>query len=503
MTSASGRGVSLAALVASLGDVRVDGPLDRRVLALAHDSRRVAPETLFVALRGERADGHAFVAPAIAAGACAVVVDAAFPRFGLPAGATVVTVADTRRALARLAAEFYGKPSQALHVFGVTGTNGKTTTTALLQAILDAAGIACGRIGTLGADFGGVLRPLENTTPPALELQATLADMRARGARAVALEVSSHALALERTAEVRFEAAALTNVTRDHLDFHGTFEAYAAAKRSLFERAPYAAFCSDDPLGARWSREFATAHGEARVTTFGLDEGARLRATGVTLEGGRTSFALDGTRFTLQLPGRFNVRNALAAIALGRRLDVSDAVSAAAMAAVRGVAGRMEYVGAHGIDVLVDYAHTPDALANVLRAAREFGRGRLIVVFGCGGDRDRGKRPEMGAVAAALADEVVVTSDNPRGEEPGAILAEIAAGIPASTRYALEPDRARAIERAIFGAVPGDVVVIAGKGHETYQISGARTLHFDDREVARDALGRRAHASLAAGGGRA
>jgi UDP-N-acetylmuramoyl-L-alanyl-D-glutamate--2,6-diaminopimelate ligase len=494
MTSAADREAELAALVASLGNARVTGRLDRTIAMLTHDSRRVAPGTLFVALRGERVDGHDFVAAARAAGASAVVVENGSEAAVPFAEATVIAVPDTRRALARLASEFYGRPSEALHVAGVTGTNGKTTTTHLLQAILDAAGIPCGRIGTLGAQFGGRLRPLENTTPLALELQAILAEMRDRGAAAVALEVSSHALSAERVADVRFEVAALTNVTRDHLDFHGTFDAYAAAKRRLFEVADFSAFCSDDALGRRWAAEFADAHGDARVTTFGLDEGARLQARDVVLEGAGSAFSVDGARYELALPGRFNVSNALAALSLARRLGVADATSREALAAVHTVPGRMERVGRGGIDVLVDYAHTPDALANVLRAARESSRGRVIVVFGCGGDRDRGKRPEMGAVAAALADAIFVTSDNPRSEDPLAIVTDIAAGIPAGAQVAIEPERGRAIERAVLAAAPGDVVVIAGKGHETYQLIGARTVHFDDRDAARAALARRAEA---------
>jgi UDP-N-acetylmuramoyl-L-alanyl-D-glutamate--2,6-diaminopimelate ligase len=497
MTSPSSRRAGLATLLASLGPARVSGPCEREIAALALDSRRVGPGTLFVALRGERADGHAFAAAALLAGASAIVVDESFDARALPAGATVITVPDTRRALSRLAAAFYGEPSRELRVAGVTGTNGKTTTTHLLQSILEAAGMPCGRIGTLGAHFRGAMWPLENTTPLALELQAVLAEMLARGARAVALEVSSHALALDRVADVRFEVAALTNVTRDHLDFHGTFEAYAAAKRRLFERADYGAFCSDDPLGRRWAAEFSGAHGSARVTTFGTGADAQVRASGVVLEPGASEFTIDGLRVRLPLPGRFNVLNALAAIAMARRLGVADETSAAALAQTARVPGRMEHVGAAGVDVLIDYAHTPDALENVLRAARETSRGRVAVVFGCGGDRDRGKRPEMGAIAAALADSIVVTSDNPRGEDPQAIIDQIVAGIPAGSAFAVEPDRGRAIERAILDAGSGDVVVVAGKGHETYQIVGERTLHFDDRDAARAALAERVRARTA------
>jgi UDP-N-acetylmuramoyl-L-alanyl-D-glutamate--2,6-diaminopimelate ligase len=493
MMLASSRSVELSTLLASLGEARVSGPLRSRITAVADDSRRVVPGTLFVAVAGERSDGHDYVDAALAAGAVAVVVERAEAASALTSdAATTIVVPDSRRALSRLAAAFYGRPSQALRVAGVTGTNGKTTTTHLLQAILEAAGFPCGRIGTLGAHFGGAMWPLENTTPLALELQAILAEMRERGAAAVTLEVSSHALALERVADVRFEVAALTNVTRDHLDFHGTFEAYAAAKRKLFEAAGFSAFCADDAMGRRWAGEFAALNGPARVTTFGIGEGAAVRARDLALGPGGSTFTVDGLRLHVPLPGRFNVLNALAALSLARALGVADAVSAAALASAPNVPGRMERVGDGTVDVIVDYAHTPDALAGVLRAAREASRGRVIAVFGCGGDRDSGKRPQMGAIAAELADRLVLTSDNPRGEDPLAILAAIAAGIPDGAAYEVEPERGRAIERAVLGAAPGDVVVIAGKGHETYQIVGARTLHFDDRDAARAALAERA-----------
>ncbi len=484
--------MSVARLVSGIEGVRIVGPSERPVAALVHDSRAVRPGSAFVALPGTRVDGHEFVAQALAAGASTIVVDAAHASLAERAGDayTGVVVPETGLALSRLAATFYGNPSASLDVVGVTGTNGKTTTVALIAAILDGSGIAAGRIGTLGAEFGGEERPLANTTPLALELQALLADMRRRGARAVAMEVSSHALALGRVADVRFACAVLTNVTRDHLDFHGTFEAYAAAKRRLFDTAQYAVVNRDDPEGAAWGRALPAE----RCTTYGLDTAADIRAERLESTPGGSTFFVDGQRFVIRLPGRFNVANALAAIAVARRFGVEDRESARVLAAFERVPGRMEHFADGGLDVIVDYAHTPDALANVLHAAREASRGRVVVVFGCGGDRDRGKRPEMGRIATELADRAIVTSDNPRGEEPRAIIDEILAGFVPDDRTVVEPDRRSAIRLAISEARPGDVVVIAGKGHETYQIEGGERRHFDDREEAAAALRARARA---------
>jgi len=483
------RTIGLARLAASLEGALVQGDADREIEGLAHDSRAIRPGYAFVALRGERHDGHDFVAQAIARGAVAIVADLA--RVGsleIPDGVTLVAIDDTRRALARLSAAFYDRPSSALAVIGVTGTNGKTTTTFLIEAILEAAGVACGRIGTLGAEFRGESWALGNTTPLALELQATLANLRRRGARAVAIEVSSHALALDRVAEVAFALGVLTNVSLDHLDFHETFENYAAAKRSLFALAADVIFNADDPLGRRWAAEFSPS----AWRTYGVSSDAAIRATEIATSPTGTTFLVDGTRFSLRLAGRFNVANALAALAVARALRIDDAVSAAALAGVTSVPGRMEHIGGAGIAVIVDYAHTPSALENVLRAAREGTHGRLIVVFGCGGDRDRGKRPEMGRIASERADYLVVTSDNPRGEEPQAIVDEIAAGVADRSRLQLEVDRARAIRSAVLNAHAGDRIVVAGKGHETYQVVGGQTRPFDDREEVRAALAERA-----------
>jgi UDP-N-acetylmuramoyl-L-alanyl-D-glutamate--2,6-diaminopimelate ligase len=345
-------------------------------------------------------------------------------------------------------------------------------------------------IGTLGAYFGNDVRALGNTTPLALELQETLAAMRDRGARAVVMEVSSHALALERVACIDFSIALLTNVTRDHLDFHKSEAAYAAARRRLLDASSVVVLNADDPTGLSWAPELL--RGGRRVVTYAVDANADVRARNVAPSIDGSSFAVDETRFGVKLPGSFNVSNAVAAIAVARTIGIDDAVTAAALASVKSVPGRMEHFSADGVDVIVDYAHTPDALANVLRAARATARGRLVTVFGCGGDRDRGKRPEMGRIASELSDTTIVTSDNPRGEDPQAIVDDILAGIADRRSVVVELDRARAIRRGIESAVDGDVVVVAGKGHETYQVVGASSYHFDDREIVRKLLADRA-----------
>ncbi len=479
------RAVALATLLERLPDAQINGARDIDVTGIETASHAVRPGALFVALRGMRTDGHRYVPQAIAAGARAVVVENPAE---MPFGATVVRVPDTRRALSALSAAFFGDPSLELDVVGVTGTNGKTTTSRMIGAILNEAGIACGVIGTVGAEFGDRTWRLANTTPLPPELHALLADMRDGGARAVAMEVSSHALALDRVDDVRFRVGVLTNVTRDHLDFHQTPEAYAAAKRRLFELAPVSVLNVDDALGAQWAGELA---GEGRhVITYGSTRGAALVAEEIIVAADGSRFTVDARVFELRLPGRFNVWNALAALAAARHLGVDDAIAARALASLERVAGRMEHLRGDGIDVVVDYAHTPDALTNALASLRETARGRLAVVFGCGGDRDKGKRSEMGAVAAGMADRLYVTNDNPRSEDPRVIADAIVAGI-GRREHVVELDRRRAIERAIGEARSGDVVLIAGKGHETYQIIGERVLPFDDAAVARATLATR------------
>jgi UDP-N-acetylmuramoyl-L-alanyl-D-glutamate--2,6-diaminopimelate ligase len=461
----------------------VEGDTARAIACIEIDSRAVRPGALFVALRGGHADGHAFVTQAIANGAVAVVVEANEPL--APSDATVVRVDESRRALSIIAAAFYGDPSSALDVIGVTGTNGKTTTTQMIAAILNEAARACGVIGTVGAALGTRAWKVSNTTPLPPELHRLLAAMRDEGATAVAMEVSSHALALERVEDVTFRIAVLTNVARDHLDFHHTLESYAQTKYKLFTLARTCVINVDDAYGARWAAE-RSASG-AQVVTYGRENAARIVPTAIAVTADGSRFTIDGHPYDLRIPGRFNVWNAAAAIGVARSLGIDDDVSARGLAGLTQIRGRMEHVRAGGVEVIVDYAHTPDALEHALRALRETTTGALAVVFGCGGDRDRGKRPEMGAVAARFADRVYVTSDNPRTEEPGAIAAEIVEGI-GKAPWAIELDRRRAIERAIAEAGAGDVVLVAGKGHETYQIFGDHIVDFDDLAVAREAL---------------
>ena len=479
------RAIELAKLIPRLpASTQVNGDAARLITSIEIDSRAVRPGALFVALRGLQSDGHTYVAQAIAKGALAVVVEAAHG-LNVPPHVTVVHVPETRRALSALAAAFFGDPSHELDVVGITGTNGKTTTTRMVAAILQAAGRACGIIGTVGAQFGERTWNLANTTPQPPELHGLLASMRAAGADSVAMEVSSHALALDRVDDVRFRVGALTNVTRDHLDFHQTLEAYAAAKHRLLAMAQTCVLNVDDEHGARWAGELQGRGVD--VVTYGEHRSAQLRPAAIDVAASGSRFTLDGRPFELRLPGRFNVWNALAAIGIARSLGVDDAICASGLARLERVPGRMEHVRGDGIDVVVDYAHTPDALENALRALRETAGGSLAVVFGCGGDRDRGKRPLMGAVAARLADRIYVTNDNPRTEDPQAIVDEIVAGI-GDRPHVVELDRRAAIERAVRDAIEGDVVLVAGKGHENYQIVGRTVLDFDDVAAVRDAL---------------
>ena len=457
-----------------------------RVSGIAIDSRTVHPGEIFVALCGEHVDGHDYVADALARGAvCAVVEQGEYsdPR--------VVRVEGTRRALAAIAAEFHGNAHRDLKLVAVTGTNGKTTTTQMIAAIFAAADQPCGIIGTTGAKFGPQSWNLAHTTPLPQELHALFAEMRDAGAVAVAMEVSSHALALERIAGLTFASAAFTNLTRDHLDFHGTMDEYAAAKRSLFDQAQAAVLSIDDAYGSRWATELRSV---MPVTTFALEREADLVARDLLLDADGAQFDLSGQHVRVHLPGRFNVSNALAAIGVAASVGIDLATCAQGIDTVRAVDGRMERVGSGDVRVIVDYAHTPDALDSALRALRETTMGELIVVFGCGGDRDKGKRPQMGAIAARGADAMYITSDNPRSEDLHEILSDIERGV-GSASHMIEPDRARAITRAIVDANAGDTVLIAGKGHERYQILATGRIPFDDRLVAGAALRQRSTAS--------
>ena len=473
--------------------------LDRAVTGLTDDSRRVSPGGLFVAVKGTQSDGHRFLAQAVAAGAGAIVVETGrvsgetLASIGVP----VFQVGDSRRALGLLASRFHGDPSSRLKMIGVTGTNGKTTTTYVCKSILETAGVRVGLIGTVAYLFGEEQVAATHTTPGALELQGLLRKMVDAGMQAVVMEVSSHALALDRTAGCEFGTAVFTNLTQDHLDFHADMEDYFGAKLRLFTvLAPEARAIAngDDPYGKRVIE--AT---RARAWTFAIDGPADLRAEDVQV-------SLSGVRFTARTPagpvalrsplvGRHNVHNILAAVGVGLAQGVPLEAIAAGVAALKNVPGRFEQVDAgQPFTVVVDYAHTEDALYRLLTTAQTVRTGRIITVFGCGGDRDRGKRPKMGRVAARYSDVVVVTSDNPRTEDPGAIIREILPGVEAGLReagrgrYLVHAVRRAAIAEAIRLAQPGDLVLIAGKGHEDYQIIGKDKHPFDDRVVAREAI---------------
>jgi len=494
--------VTLPEVATALGDLVVSttpAAVGTALRGVAYDSRQVTPGAVFVALRGLKADGLDFVPQALARGAGAVVTEAARPD-----GVTApwIVVRDGRLALARLGAAVHGHPSREFPVIGVTGTNGKTTTTYLLAAVLDAAGLSAGVMGTVHYKIGAATREASRTTPEASDVQAMLREMVDAGNRSCVMEVSSHALALRRVDGVRFAAAAFSNLTRDHLDFHADMESYFAAKRRLFEmldpEAP-AIINADDPRAA------ALVAVCGRPVTYGLQKPADVRPEGLVMD-------LAGVRFTASTPagpvevrsalvGRPNVYNLLAAVATASAIGIDRAAITAGLAEQAGVPGRFEVVSrtGDGVTVVVDYAHTDDALRNLIETARPLTTGRVITVFGCGGDRDRTKRPLMGMVAARLSDVVVITSDNPRSEDPLAIIEEIRRGIPAGEAAASGRtpdvtaivDRAAAIEKAVALARPGDVVLVAGKGHEKTQHIGDRVLVFDDADVSRAALARR------------
>ena len=484
--------MKLDALLSNIASIKIDGPLDREITAIAYDSRRVKPGSLFVALRGEKVDGSQFVEQAIVAGAEAMVSETAEFR----TRATNVVVADARVALADLAAAFYQYPARHLKIAAVTGTNGKTTTAFLLKHICEATMHRCGLIGTVRYEVGDRILPAARTTPESLDLQDLLWQMRSAGCKAVAMEVSSHALMQERVRGVEFDAAIFTNLTQDHLDYHKTMDAYFEAKVRLFSglaaqtrKKGKAVINVDDRYGAQVAGRFGK---EIPVITYGVGALADFRASNVRIDFSGTSYQLDagGKSYLVRLPqiGQFNVYNSLAAIAGAHALGVDVRSGVLALANATAVPGRLEAVPAQRkFRVFVDYAHTDDALQNVIKTCRELNPARLIVVFGCGGNRDKTKRPRMGAVVDQHADFSIVTSDNPRKEDPLAIIEDIKPGMTRGN-YEVIVDRKEAIFKAIAMAEPRDIILIAGKGHETYQEFADHTAPFDDVAVARQAL---------------
>lgn len=486
--------MKLRQLLKAFATREVEGSLDREITALAYDSRRVVPGSLFVALKGQNTDGHDFINDAIDRGAAAIICE----RNGFsPARATKVVVGSSREALAHAATAFYENPSSRLKVIGVTGTNGKTTVSFMVKQMLEKAGIKTGLLGTIRYEIGDRIIPAARTTPEALEIQQMLASMVRSGCDACVLEVSSHALDQLRTLGIEFDVAIFTNLTQDHLDYHGTMEGYFAAKLKLFTALQHgvkqgvAVVNIDDAYGAR-------VHQQSEVAiklTYGLGEAAQLRATRIQLNRDQTRFSLNlnGEELDCRMPliGRHNIYNALAAVGAATTLKLEPHVIQESLKAMPAIPGRLERVtSTESFDVFVDYAHTNDALEQVLKTVREVTTGRVLLLFGCGGSRDVGKRAKMGAVAAHLADFSLITNDNPRREAPEKIAAQIEEGYREirADGFAVELDRHRAIELILEMAQPGDSVLLAGKGHETYQEFDDTVVPFDDRQIACETL---------------
>lgn len=455
---------------------------------IEYDSRKVGKGSLFVCIEGLKADGHKFAAAACSGGASAIVCR--YMPEGLPAGVTVLKFDDTREALAELGAAFYGFPSKDMNVIGVTGTNGKTTTTYLIKSVLDKLGRKTGLIGTIENKIGTQAIHAERTTPESLELQELFGRMRDEGCTDAVMEVSSHALDLKRVFGVEFNIGIFTNLTQDHLDYHKTMESYRDAKALLFKSCKAAVINMDDAAG-----EHMKSVSCGKTVTFAIERPADLRAENIMITADGVYFTLDyaGTRHEVSLhtPGKFSIYNALGALGACVLMGIDLKTAISAIGENMGVHGRFQTIKSkRGVNAIVDYAHTPDGLENILKTAREFVQGRIITVFGCGGDRDRTKRPIMGEIAGRLSDFCVITSDNPRTEQPERILEDIEPGTRAAgCEYTMITDRREAIHYAVGMAVSGDVVVIAGKGHEDYQIFADKTIHFDDVEEVRDAFG--------------
>ena len=471
--------MKLQAILQGLEPLEVHADLSREITGIAYDSRAVKPGNLFVAICGYDTDGHKYIPMALEKGAACVLCEKA------PAEGEYVLLSDTRRGLALAGANWYGNPAGEMTMIGITGTNGKTTTTYLVKHILeDCLGAKVGLVGTIQNMIGDEVLHTERTTPESLELQALFRHMADAGCTHVVMEVSSHALCLHRVDGVTFDVGVFTNLTQDHLDFHKTMEEYCRAKAMLFARSKVGAVNVDDP----WAKEIL-AHATCPVITYSAKGQAALEATDIRLEPHHVAFTAryqgTETACTLGIPGAFSVYNALSALSAALALGIAPEKAAASLATARGVKGRAEVVPTPGKDytVLIDYSHTPDSLENILKTVREFARGRVIAVFGCGGDRDPIKRPIMGKIAADLADLVVVTSDNPRTEDPMAIIDQILVGIPKDqTPTTVIENRRQAIRWAMDNAQAGDVIVLAGKGHETYQEIGHEKFHLDERE---------------------
>lgn len=478
--------MNLQELLKNLKITKLDGTDRMEITGITFDSRQVKPGNLFVCISGFAVDGHKFAKSAVEQGALAVVAERDLGDIGV----TCIQVPNSRLALAHLAAEFYGHPDQKFCLIGITGTNGKTTTTYLVKSVLEAMGKKVGLIGTNQNMIGTEVIPTHHTTPDPLELMRLFALMAEKGAEYVVMEVSSHSLAQDRVAAASFDVGGFTNITQDHLDFHNTMEEYLAAKGILFRLAAKGVVNADD-AGADYLLSHATCD---TMLTYGMKEGCDLKASKVELKENGVKFCLtyQGEDYEVELgiPGQFSVYNAMTALSClaAAGIDIKEAISCLKVA--RGVKGRIEMVETQReYSVIIDYAHTPDGLVNVISTIRGFAKGRVLVVFGCGGDRDKTKRPKMGKIVSELADLAIVTSDNPRSEDPNAIIEDILVGVKeGGGDYVVVPNRFDAIEYALDHAQKDDIILLAGKGHETYQILQDRTISFDEREIVRKLL---------------
>ncbi len=473
--------MNLSELLKQVEVISIDGTDRMPITGLAFDSRGVKPGNLFVCISGFQTDGHNYVKNAIENGAIAVVAERDLGDVGV----TCIRVRNSRLALAKMAAEFYGHPDEKFCLIGITGTNGKTTTSYLVKSVLEAMGKKVGLIGTNQNMIGTEVIPSQHTTPDSLELMQLFSMMAEKGAEYVVMEVSSHSLVLDRVAACSFDVGGFTNMTQDHLDFHNTMEEYLAAKSILFRLAKAGAVNLDDDA-AEYLLKQSTCES---MLTYGIEKDADMKASKVELKENGVTFTLTYQGKTheveLGIPGRFSVYNAMTALSCLQAAGISLEEAIRYLRVARGVKGRVEMVETgQDYSVIIDYAHTPDGLLNVISTIRGFAKGRILVVFGCGGNRDRGKRPEMGRIAAELADLAIVTSDNPRSENPDAIIADILEGVKETNgEYVVVPNRFDAIEYALNHARKDDIVLLAGKGHETYQILADRTISFDEREI--------------------
>lgn len=476
----------LKSLLNGVKTVEINGSVEKEIRAVCYDSRKVTKSTLFICISGFKVDGHNFALSAVENGAEAVIVE---KKLDLPKSVTQIVVEDSRKVLAIVANNLYEHPSKEFTLIGVTGTNGKTSTTFLTKQIFEKVGQKVGLIGTIENRIGNIILEAERTTPESLELQELFVKMKENQVDSVVMEVSSHSLDLYRVEGCNFDVGIFTNLTQDHLDFHGTMENYLQAKAKLFTKCKYGVINADDPA-AKTIRDTATCE----VITYGIDQEADVKAENISITAQGVTFEVvvknERVPIAFAIPGRFSVYNALAAFAAAYVLNIPIISIREGLESVKGVAGRCEAIeNSKGIGVIVDYAHTPDGLENILNTVSEFANGKKITVFGCGGDRDRTKRPIMGEIAAKLSDFVVMTSDNPRTEDPEKILDDVEVGLKKhNTPYVRISDRKEAIRYAIKMAEVDDIVTIAGKGHETYQILKDRTIDFDDKKIASEFL---------------